>query len=271
VAAEGISGDVESFVEEMNKKATEFGLKNTNFTNPTGLPEDEHFSCVYDIALIAKKIITDFPQFYHYFSEKVFTINSVTQQNRNTLLGNALKVDGLKTGKTSSGGYGIVVSAKNNGKRLIAVVNGCKSAKMRAKDANKLLTIGFRECAPIKIIEAGKSIAEVSVVLGVKDKVNLCTHEDIIVAIPKKYRNLLQVEAIVEEPVDAPVALGAKLGELVYKYGSVTSQKYDLFAVEHVELAGIFERMTALLKRLLLGEKSTKATVKIPLKVAIQD
>ena len=269
VVAEGLSGDVESFVEEMNKKAAEFGLKSTNFTNPSGLPEDDHFSCVYDIAIIAKRIITDFPQFYHYFSEKVFTINSITQQNRNTLLGNALKVDGLKTGRTSSGGYGIVVSAERDGKRLIAVVNGCKSAKTRAQDANKLLALGFKECTPLKIIEAGKSISEMLVRSGIKDKVNLCTHEDVIVAIPKNYRKSLRVEIIVKEPADAPIILGTKLGKLIYKYGNVTSRKYDLFAVEPIETAGFFQRVKIYLQYLIYGKEEAKEVVKTPVAMSI--
>jgi D-alanyl-D-alanine carboxypeptidase (penicillin-binding protein 5/6) len=265
VVAEGLCGNVESFVEEMNKKAVEFGLKNTNFTNPSGLPEDDHFSCVCDMATIARRIIADFPQFYHYFSEKVFTINSITQQNRNTLLGNALKVDGLKTGRTNSGGYGVVVSAKNDGKRLIAVVNGCKSAKARARDANKLLALGFKECTPFKMIEAGKPISEIFVYSGIKDKVGLCTHEDVIVTIPRSYRKLLRVEIIVKEPADAPIMLGTKLGELVYKYGGATSRKYDLFAVEPVEIADFFQRAKIYLQRLIYGREDAKEITKIPI------
>jgi D-alanyl-D-alanine carboxypeptidase (penicillin-binding protein 5/6) len=251
-----MSGDVEAFVEEMNEKVKEFGLQNTNFENPTGMPEEEHFSSARDIALISKRIIADFPQFYHYFSEKVFTINSITQQNRNTLLGNSLRVDGLKTGKTSSGGYGIVVSAENDGKRLIAVVNGCKTVRARAQDANRLLALGFKEFTPIKIASAGKPIAEISVWLGEKEKINLCTHEDIVASVPRKYGKLLQVESILKEPVEAPIALGSKLGELVYKYGNVTSQKYDLFACESVAKVGILQRAKILMKHLIFGDEN---------------
>ncbi|MDR2158255.1 MAG: hypothetical protein LBO02_02990, partial [Holosporaceae bacterium] len=219
---------------------------------------DEHFSSVHDLAIISQRLITDFPQFYHYFAEKVFTINSITQQNRNTLLGNALKVDGLKTGKTDSGGYGIAASASNDGKRLIVVVNGCKTAKARAQDANKLLALGFKEFTPLKIAEAGRPIAEISVWFGVKDKINLCTHEDIIVSIPKKYQKLLKAEAILNEPAEAPIALGSKLGELVYKYGNVTSQRYDLFACESVEKVGFLRRAQLSLKHLIFGNEDNK-------------
>ncbi|MDR0631789.1 MAG: D-alanyl-D-alanine carboxypeptidase [Holosporaceae bacterium] len=260
VVAEKISGDEEAFADEMNEKAHKFGLKNTNFANPTGMPDDEHFSSVGDIAIISRKIISDFPQFYHYFSEKVFTVNSITQKNRNTLLGNSLKVDGLKTGKTDSGGYGIAVSAENDGKRLIAVVNGCKTARARAQDANKLLALGFREFSPIKIAEAGKPVTEISVWLGIKNKVNLCTHEDIVVSLPQKYKKLLTVEAKLRDPVEAPIVLGAKLGELIYKYGNVVSKSYDLFTCEAVEKVGFFQRMKFSLKRLIYGYEGNVKT-----------
>jgi D-alanyl-D-alanine carboxypeptidase (penicillin-binding protein 5/6) len=214
---------------------------------------------------VAKRIIADFPQFYHYFSEKTFTINAITQKNRNTLLGNAFKVDGLKTGRTNSGGYGMAISAENNSNRLIVVVNGCKSAKARAREATRLLALGVKECAPIKIIEAGKPITEVSVICGEKATVALCTHEDVVIAIPKEYRRQLKVEAIMQEPVDAPVALGTKLGELVYKYGKVTSKKYDLFAVEPMERANFFQQAKVWLQRLTSGKESSKEVVKTPI------
>jgi D-alanyl-D-alanine carboxypeptidase (penicillin-binding protein 5/6) len=269
VIAEGISGDIETFVEKMNEQAREFGLKNTNFTNPSGLPDDEHFSCVYDIAFVAKRIIADFPQFYHYFSEKVFTINSITQKNRNTLLGNILNVDGLKTGRTNSGGYGMAISAENNGNRLIVVVNGCKSAKARAREATRLLALGVKECAPIKIIEAGKPVTEIPVICGEKATVALCTHEDVVIAIPKEYRKQLKVEAIMREPVDAPITLGMKLGELVYKYGKVVSKRYDLFAVEPMARSDFFQQTKVFLRHLISGKESVREVVKTP--VGIKD
>ena len=114
-------------------------LKNSHFANTSGLPDPDHYSTVSDLAIIAQRIIKDFPEYYHYFSEKVFTVNGITQQNRNTLLGNAIGVDGLKTGHTKLGGYGLVASSNVDNKRMIAVVNGCNTMKDRALSANKLL------------------------------------------------------------------------------------------------------------------------------------
>ncbi|MDR0677165.1 MAG: D-alanyl-D-alanine carboxypeptidase [Holosporaceae bacterium] len=259
IVAEGISGDVDVFAEKMNETAQKLGLKNSHFTNPHGLPDEDHFSCVGDIAMISKRIISDFPQFYRYFSEKVFTINSITQQNRNTLLGNSLKIDGLKTGRTNAGGYGISVSASNsNGKRLIAVVNGCKTSKNRAHDANKLLAFGFQEFVPIKIAKAGNRLTEAYVDNGVKNTVGLCSHADIIVSVPRKYRDTLTVEAKMKEPLIAPIALGKKLGELIYKYGSFTSKPHYIFACESVEEANVFQKIKFFFQR-FFSKKSSQS------------
>ncbi|MDR1375683.1 MAG: D-alanyl-D-alanine carboxypeptidase [Holosporaceae bacterium] len=267
IVAEGLAGDVDAFVAEMNEKAKEFKLKDTNFVNPTGLPDENHFSSVHDLAVISRRLISDFPQFYHYFGEKTFRINEITQQNRNILLGNSLGVDGIKTGKTKSGGLGISVSAKDGGKRLIAVINGCESVKARAKDANKLLAFGFREFISFRIAEAGKPIATAKVWLGVKDQVELCTHEDVMASAPRKYGNLLRAEVRLREPINAPVVLGAKLGELVYVCGNYASQKYDLFPCESVERVGFLKRAIASLKYLIFGNETSPQDTKIPLSI----
>jgi D-alanyl-D-alanine carboxypeptidase (penicillin-binding protein 5/6) len=262
VIAEGMCGDVSAFVKEMNEKAAEFGLQNTNFENPAGLPHENHFSTVHDIATISRRIITDFPRHYHYFSEKVFTVNSITQQNRNTLLGNSLKVDGLKTGKTDAGGYGISVSAQNDGKRIIVVVNGCKTAKSRAQDANKLLALAFKEFVPMKAADAGKPVSEVPVLFGVKERVGICVHENIIISVPKKYKDSFKVEIKASDLLEAPVALGAKVGELTCKYGNFTSRPYDLFACDSIEKVNFIQQMIIRIKRFIFGKEDDKSVEK---------
>ncbi|MDR2067862.1 MAG: D-alanyl-D-alanine carboxypeptidase [Holosporaceae bacterium] len=265
IVAEGLAGEVEAFVAEMNEKAKEFGLENTNFVNPTGLPDEDHFSSVYDLAVISRRLIADFPQFYHYFGEKTFRVNEISQQNRNVLLGNSLGVDGIKTGKTDSGGYGIAASAETGGKRLIAVINGCKTAKARAHDANKLLSFGFREFVSFKIAEAGKPIVSAKVWLGTKDSVELCVHEDVTASLPRRYGNLLKAEAKLKEPIDAPIVLGTKLGELTYRYGNYMSRKYDLFPCKPVERVGFFKRAAASFKYLIFGNEMPTQETKIAL------
>lgn len=258
VVAEGLFGDVSAFVKEMNEFAQAFGLENTHFANPMGLPDEDHYSTATDLAKIARKLILDFPQLYHYFSEKEFTINGISQRNRNTLIGNSLGIDGLKTGHTNAGGFGIVVSADRGGRRLIAVVNGCKGTALRAKDASKLLAMGFRDFVSCKVAEAGKPITASKVWLGKKETIEVCPGETIIVSVPKKLRDTVKVEAYITEPIEAPIKLGDKVGDLVYKYEGYVSKKYPLFAAEPVERLNWWERVVFTVKSLVMGNNSDK-------------
>ena len=253
IVAEALSGDPTIFADEMNRKAEEFGLTDTHFTNPAGMPDEEHYSTAHDLAIIAQRLIKDFPEYYSYFSEKVFTVNGITQPNRNTLLGNSMGVDGLKTGHTNAGGYGLVSSAARNGKRLIAVVNGCSSMKSRSLASNSLLTLGYREFVNFRAIKAGTPIVKLKVWLGDKNEIDVCTHEDINIMVPRKFQNELKIEAKMKEPIEAPVALGAKVGELTYRYGNFVSKKYDLFACQEVKKAGVFERAKSSIIYLTIG------------------
>ncbi|MDR2268393.1 MAG: D-alanyl-D-alanine carboxypeptidase [Holosporaceae bacterium] len=256
IVAEKISGDEDAFATLMNEKSTIFGLKNTHFKNASGLPADDHYSCANDLVTMAVRLLKDFPQHYHYFSEKGFEVNGIFQKNRNVLLGNNLNVDGMKTGETSVGGAGIVVSAKKNGKRLIGIINGCKNARERAYETNKLLALGYSEYMHLKIATAYATIGTAAVKIGKSDSVGLCTHEDISIFLLKKYRNDVVVELVLEEPVEAPVISGTKLGTMVFKYGNVVSGKYDLFARETVERLTFLERIGTFFLNLFGSGKS---------------
>ncbi|MDR3179735.1 MAG: D-alanyl-D-alanine carboxypeptidase [Holosporaceae bacterium] len=254
VVAEKISGSEEAFAELMNEKAPMLGLKNTHFTNASGLPEENHYSCAADLAVIAKRLICDFPQYYHYFSEKTFTVNDITQQNRNTMLGNSLHVDGLKTGRTDAGGYGIVISAQKNGKRLIGVVNGCKSVRHRAAEANKLLALGFNAFVSATIAKSYQPIGFAKVSVGKSDSVAIGTHEDISISVLKKYKYSIGVELNLSEPYEAPIAAGDKLGTMTFKYGTFVSATYDVFALENVQRLTFWERVRAFVLNLFTSK-----------------
>ncbi|MBR1735207.1 MAG: D-alanyl-D-alanine carboxypeptidase [Alphaproteobacteria bacterium] len=244
VIAEKLAGDEEAFAALMNEKAEQFGLKNTHFTNSTGLPNEKHYSTMYDLAIISRHIIADFPEYYRYFAEKTFTANGITQNNRNTLLGNSLNIDGLKTGHTKAGGFGIVISGKKNGKRLIAIVNGCKSEKARAIEANKILALGFNEYINVKVASKDYPVTTANVQFGKRDKVNLYTNENISAVIPKKYRKSLVISVNVNEPIPAPILHGTKVGTLTYKYGNYSSKEFELFVHEPVAKMNTVERFS---------------------------
>jgi D-alanyl-D-alanine carboxypeptidase (penicillin-binding protein 5/6) len=265
VFTEKFSGDEDAFAAEMNQKAEEFGLKNTNFVNSTGLPDPDHYSSVEDIALLSKRLLTDFPQFYHYFSEKTFTANGITQENRNTLLGNSLNVDGLKTGFTNNGGYGVAISAQKDGKRLILVINGCKSSRSRAREASRLLAMGFSEFVSLKIADLAIPVGTVDVSVGKKDKVGLFVKKPIVISIPKRYRRSLIVELNVPSSIPAPLATGTKVGGLTYRYGNFVSAKYDLFINESIERLSFFERIMLFMTNLFSSKKSTSRAAPLPI------
>ena len=137
--SEAISGSEEIFSNEMNFYAKNLGMSDTNYTNSTGLHDNNHFSTPYDMTLLAKSLIKDFPNFYHYFSEKEFTWNGIFQPNRNNLLGSDLGVDGLKTGKTSESGYSMIISSNKDNIRLIGIVGGLPSRDNRTIEMRKLI------------------------------------------------------------------------------------------------------------------------------------
>ncbi len=145
VVAEALAGSEDAFAEMMTEKAREIGLTNSTFRNASGWPHPEHRMTARDLATLAQRTIKDFPEFYHYYSERKFAYNNHTQHNRNELLGKGIGVDGLKTGHTENAGYGLTASAERLGRRLILVVNGLTNKRARREEPQRLLEWGFRE------------------------------------------------------------------------------------------------------------------------------
>ncbi|MFN8911766.1 MAG: D-alanyl-D-alanine carboxypeptidase family protein, partial [Alphaproteobacteria bacterium] len=160
--ATGLAGTEQRFVDQMNNMAKKIGLRNSHFTNATGMPDERHYMSINDIAILSKKLISDFPDLYHMFSEKEFSYHNITQPNRNYLVGEH-GIDGLKTGHTERVGYGIAVSAQQGDRRLIAVVNGLSSESERLDEAKKLILHGFDSFENYHIASANKPIANIDV------------------------------------------------------------------------------------------------------------
>ena len=142
--AEGIASNESAFADKMTARARELGMPRSTFANSNGLPDPGNKMTVRELAMLARHIILTYPDFYKLFGEREFTWNKIRQFNRNPLLTAMDGADGLKTGYTKEGGYGMVGSAVQNGTRLIVVVNGLESADDRAAAAKKLLEWGFR-------------------------------------------------------------------------------------------------------------------------------
>ena len=245
--AEGVGGTVEQFVAMMNRQAQAWGLKNTTFTNVTGLTEPGHKSSARDMALIAGHIITDFPEYYPYYSIREYTYNKIKQHNRNMLLTRDASVDGMKTGYTDAAGYCLVASAQRdfpNGKRrLLSVVMGTASKEARASESQKLLNWGYSAFDAVRLFDKGQAISNVPVWKGSLPTVKLGAAGPVFVAVPRGEGAKLQTQVERTDPLVAPLTVGQRVGTLkVTTAGGVLVAEVPLVVQEAVPLAGIFGR-----------------------------
>ena len=247
VLAEAVGGSLDGFVAMMNKQAQGWGLKNTQFRNVTGLSEPGHYASARDVAVIAAKIITDFPDFYTYYSIRQFTYNRIKQDNRNLLLGRDPTVDGMKTGFTESAGYCLVASAvremPNGKRRLVSVVLGTASREARAGESQKLLNWGFQAWDAIRLFEAGKPIATVPVWKGKVAEAQLGAPGALFVSVPKGEGDKLKTQIERTDPLLAPLTQGQQVGQIkVSTAGGTPVASVPLVVMQPVELAGIVSR-----------------------------
>ena len=254
VAAENIAGDEDSFVDIMNHKAQELGLKNSHFVNVTGLPHPDHRMSVEDLAKLAQRIISEFPQFYHLFSQKEFTYNNIKQGNRNPLLYSMHYADGLKTGHTEEAGFCLTASAKKGDRRIIGVMTGLASNKERSEEADKVMSWAFREYDNYNLIEKGRKIADLPVQYGVNKTVPLVVSQDVVKTIRKSLRNQVKLVASYDKPVRAPIEMGQQLGVLKIEVPGSEVMEVPLVAGQTINKVGLWGKMVANVKYLLTGD-----------------
>ena len=254
VAAENIAGDEDSFVEKMNEKAKELGMNNSNFANVTGLPHPDHRMSVEDLAILARKIIEEFPQFYHLFSQKEFVYNNIRQGNRNPLLYSMPYADGLKTGHTDEAGFCLTASAKKGNRRIIGVMTGLKSNKERSDEADKMMSWAFREYDNYKLKNKGDKIADVPVWYGVDKTVPMVLSQDVVKTMKKSYRNDVKMTAVYDKPIKAPVNMGQQIGMLKIEVPEAEPYTVPLVAGQTINKVGLWGKMRANIKYLLMGD-----------------
>jgi D-alanyl-D-alanine carboxypeptidase (penicillin-binding protein 5/6) len=214
VLAEGIGGSEQNFVGMMNKRASELGLTHCHFTNAWGRSDPAERVSARDLAALARHLIQDYPEYYHYFSDKDFTWSRIHQLNRNPLLTMNIGADGLKTGDTAESGFGLVGSAVQEGQRLILVVNGYKTASERAEDARRLLNWGFRGFDVRVFYQPGDIVGQAEVYGGAQDAVDLTPLAPVKVFVPKSGADKMTAKIVYSGPLAAPVVAGSQLGEL---------------------------------------------------------
>jgi D-alanyl-D-alanine carboxypeptidase (penicillin-binding protein 5/6) len=241
--AEYIAGSEGAFVDIMNQQAQLLGMKNTHFENATGLPAENHYSTAYDLALLAKAIIQDYPQNYDLYAEKHFTYNNIRQPNRNTLLWRDESVDGLKTGHTEEAGYCLVASAKRENTRLIATVMGTNSADARAQEVQKMLNYGFRYYQSELLFRAGQELVDTRVWGGEQDQVSVGMAKDVYVTIPRGSRDSLESVVDLDSVIKAPINVGDELGRVSVTLNGETLVDKPALALTEVPEGGLFKRL----------------------------
>jgi len=242
VLAEGIAGTEPEFAEKLTKRAREIGLKQSTFTTSNGLPDPGEKVTTRELGLLARKIITDYPEMYQIFGEREYTWNKIRQQNRNPLLPLGIGADGLKTGFTSDAGYGLVGSAVQNGLRLIVVVNGEKSAKERADDAKKLLEWGFKSFEQRILFAEGQNVGAAKVYGGSTGRVSLKPAQPVRIMVPKAGGDRLIARIVYTGPVPAPITEGQPIGTLKVWRNDNVILEMPLQAAENVGRGNLSQR-----------------------------
>lgn len=253
VLAEGLANSESAFAEQLNARSRVLGLTKSTFRNATGWPDPGHLMTPHDLAVLARHIITDFPEYYLYYSKLNFTYNGITQGNRNPLLYKNIGADGLKTGHTEIAGYGLTASVKRGDRRIIMVLNGLSSMKERSEESERLAEWAFREFDNFPLFEANEVVADADVWLGSSDKVPLVAKEKTLVTMPHSARKDMKVSMVYDGPIPAPIKKGDVVGKLVMTAPGMAPMETPLIAGADVDRLGFFGRVVAAAKHLILG------------------
>ena len=242
--AEHIAGSEETFAALMSRHAEEIGMTGSHFVNSTGLPDENHYMTAKDITLLATLLIKKHPEYYHWYSQKEFTFNDITQYNRNKLLWRDENVDGLKTGFTDSAGYCLVTSAKKDGMRLVTVVLGTESANARVDASQALLNYGFRFFETHKLYDAGTKLTTSRIWKGSTETVPLGLDQTLYVTIPRGQYKSLDASMSINDLIMAPVKEGQPLGMVQVKLSDEVVANQPLVSLQTVAEGSFWQRIT---------------------------
>jgi D-alanyl-D-alanine carboxypeptidase (penicillin-binding protein 5/6) len=253
VLAEGIAGSEEKFAEMMTARARELGLTKSTFGNSNGLPDPRQLMTARELAKLARQIIRSYPDDYPQYGETEFTWNKIRQLNRNPLLTMNIGADGLKTGFTKEGGYGLVGSAVQNGMRLIVVVNGTKTDKERAEESKKLLEWGFHNFQPETLFAEGQTIADAKLYGGERGSVPLMAARVVSLMVSRVAPNKIIARVVYSGPVPAPVQQGQSIGTLKVWRGDELVLEVPLQAAESVGTGNLSQRALDAATEMVIG------------------
>ena len=251
--AECLAGTEEDFAKLMNVYAKRLGMNNTNFINSSGWPEDDHYSTVYDLAILSNAVIREFPDLYLYFADEEFTYNDIKQPNRNKLLSSVQGADGLKTGFTKASGWGIAATAKREDRRITVVINGTNSSRSRMNESANLINWAFSQTSQKELVREGQVIKQLDVWLGNKPRVNLISSRKVVSTLSFDQLQLIKSSIQYKKPLDAPILKGNSYGKLLISIEGKPNIEIDLVAEENVGTINPILKIFAALKYLIFG------------------
>lgn len=249
VVAEGLAGTEEAFARSMNERARQLGMTQSHFANASGWPDPQHRMSMHDLGILAEHLIQDFPELYKNFALTEYNYKNrvpSNANNRNPLLklhGGDWRADGLKTGHTQEAGYGLVGSAVQGDRRIIFVITGLTSDKARAEEAERIVNWAYRQFTMRTLLPKGEIVAQAPVWLGEHGRVGLTTAEGVRVLLPAGAQAGVTAEAVFNGPIEAPIAKGDKLGELLVNIPGAGQSRLPLLAAEDVGRAGVVGRL----------------------------
>lgn len=267
VLAEALSpdGTEAGFARMMTERAKQMGMTHSTFANSSGWPAAGHRMSMRDLGILADRLIKDFPTYYPLFNERQFAFDGrapSNTRNRNPLLGLGIGADGLKTGHTQEAGYGLVGSARQGDRRIIFVISGLQSTQARAEEAERIVTWAFRQFAEQQVTTAGTRLANADVWMGAAPSVGLTVTEDLTVLVPILGDDVLQADVVYTGPVEAPIATGQHLAELVIARDGLPDTRVPLVAMSDVERGGFGPRVRTaveVLRNRFVGSVDTDA------------
>ena len=240
--AEAVAGSEDVFAQMMNRQAQRLGMKNSSFTNSSGLPDPKHYSTAHDLGLLATALIRDFPEYYPLYSLREYRYNNITQPNRNRLLWLDPNVDGMKTGYTENAGFCLIASAKRGTRRLLSVVLGANSDSARTQESQKLLNYGFQFYDSVKLYDKDQAVSTLEVLKGSENRLKAGFQSDFYVSVPRGLADQLKADLVSIQPLVAPISVGQKVGTVRLTLQGKPVGEYPVVALENVAIAGFFGR-----------------------------
>lgn len=254
VLAEGLAGTEENFARAMTAKAKELGMNNSSFMNASGWPDPNHYSTTEDLAILAKRIRKDFPEYTKFYTQKEFEYNNIKQPNRNPLLYKDIGATGMKTGHTDAGGYGLIGTATKDGRSVTMVINGLSSERERGDVGEKIIKWGLNGFENKELYKAGDEVTSARIAFGKQDSVALTLRETLFFTLPKKDQDKIKMSVHYQSPIRAPIKAGKEVATLKISIPDMGEYNYPLYTANEVEQLGFFKRALANAKHMIFSK-----------------